>query len=240
MTRHAVRILSLALVALVVATSLSSPAAAAPVRAPTADQPAGLARALQATVYLYAPVDGDPNTIFVGAGTILSPSGYIVTYYSLLYDDNGQPHNQAKEVAVGLNDPQDPTALPTMTYWAQVVSSDPDLDVAILKISGPYQSGASLPADLGLVPMALGDSSSMRAGDPIFVLGYGSTTTQTPAGATQGTLLGQDGSGNGAFFTTDVSVAYGNHGGPVLDAQGQMIGIHAGFQTTLHPACAAA
>ena len=180
---------------------------------------------MQATVFLYAPVDGDPNSVFVGAGTILTPDGYILTNYGLLFDQNGQPHNQAKEIAVGLNSPQDPTATPNMAYWAQFVKSDQAQQFAELRISRPFQAGASLPNDLGLVTMPLGDSDALRAGDKIEVLGYGSGDSPVPVAATAGTILAQQGRGDSLYYTIDAAVNDGDLGGPVVNVQGQMIGM---------------
>jgi hypothetical protein len=229
MARPLIRSLSSALLAIILMTGPAKPAAAAAGAAPLGASPdpaaSDLTRALQATVYLAAPVDGDSNSIYVGAGAILSSSGYILTNYSLLFDQNGQPHNQAKEVEVGLNNPQDPTASPSMAYWAEFVKADQNQQFAIFKISSPFQTDGSLPGDLGLVTMSLGDSNSVHAGDSIQVLGYGDGDAPVPVGAAQGTILGQSGSGAAAFFTTDVAVGDGQLGGPVIDTLGQMIGL---------------
>lgn len=229
MARFIIRSLSSALLAIVLMASLAAPGAVPARAAPPGTSPApaasDLARVLQATVYLASPVDTDSNSIYVGAGAILSSSGYILTNYGLLFDQDGQPHNQAKEVEVGLNNAQDPTASPSMAYWATFVKADQDQQFAIFKISRPFQTGGSLPADLGLVTMSLGDSTSVHTGDNIQVLGYGNGDAPVPVSATPGTILGQAGSGAAAFFTTDVAVGDGQLGGPVINTLGQMIGL---------------
>lgn len=101
---------------------------------------------------------------------------------------------------------------------ATVMARSQDLDLALLRI----------PAD-DLSPITVGDSTRLRVGELVFAIGHpwGQPWVVT-AGIVSG--LGEAEARNGqpiAFIRSDVRLAPGNSGGPLLDARGQVIGINA-------------
>ena len=77
----------------------------------------------------------------------------------------------------------DPRRLPVPTYLARVLAVDPDLDLAVLKITDYVNSRQPLPEGLTVVDAAAGDSDSVEALDSVVVIGYpgigGDTVTAT-------------------------------------------------------------
>ena len=96
----------------------------------------------------------------------------------------------------------------------EVIFADEENDVAVIKI---------LADNLPIVKM--GDSSKIRAGDPVFAIGapYGLDNTVT-AGVISNKL--RDVSKPMGYIQTDVSINPGNSGGPLFNDDGQVIGIN--------------
>jgi hypothetical protein len=97
-------------------------------------------------------------------------------------------------------------------------------DVAVLKV-----------AAAGLPVLRLGDSDQVRVGDPVLILGFPgvvlqhellSRATRTEASVTSGEIsaLRQDAEGH-PVLQTDAAVSWGNSGGPMVNARGEVIGI---------------
>ncbi len=103
------------------------------------------------------------------------------------------------------------------------------MDVAIIKVNVDY----SLPT------IRLGDSETVQVGEPLVVIGYPGIVSQAQSSGnslesleptiTQGTVSAlkpaQTSQGQITFIQTDASIHHGNSGGPVIDAQGNVIGI---------------
>ncbi len=120
----------------------------------------------------------------------------------------------------------DDRRVPVPTYVAQMVSGNPTLDVAVVKIVGTLK-GQRVPATLPLVPITLADSEAVRVRNFVGVIGYpgvgGPTLTYT-----EGQIAGfedQDGDGVIDSFKTTAEIAGGNSGGLAVDAKGHQIGI---------------
>jgi len=136
-----------------------------------------------------------------GSGVIVDPQGYIVT--------NSHVVHAAAEIEVALNDGR---VLP-----ARIVGADAATDVAVLKIS----------AD-GLIAAPWGDSEESEVGALVWAVGspfglQSSITLGIISAKHRGNLAGdvyQD------FLQTDAAVNPGNSGGPLVDAQGRVIGIN--------------
>ncbi|MDX3906870.1 MAG: DegQ family serine endoprotease [Pigmentiphaga sp.] len=135
-----------------------------------------------------------------GSGFIVSPDGVILT--------NAHVVKGAKEVTVKLTDRRE--------FRAKVLGSDPQTDVAVLKI------------DAGNLPVVtIGNPNSLRVGEWVLAIGspYGLESTVT-AGvvSAKGRSLPNDGSV--PFIQTDVAVNPGNSGGPLFNARGEVVGIN--------------
>jgi serine protease DegQ len=137
----------------------------------------------------------------LGSGVIISSSGYILT--------NNHVVDGADAIEVVLND--------TRRANAKVIGTDPDTDLAILKI------------ELDKLPViVLGDSDSLQVGDPVLAIGnpfgVGQTVTSGIVSALGRNQLGINTFEN--FIQTDAAINPGNSGGALVDTQGHLMGIN--------------
>ncbi len=137
-----------------------------------------------------------------GSGVIVDQAGYIITNYHVV--------DRASDVLVELSDGE--------TQRAQIVGTDPATDVAVLKI------GAS-----NLTAAPWGKSAEMEVGDPVLAIGspFGLARTVTAGilSATGRHAVIQHTSYRD-FLQTDAAVNPGNSGGPLVNMQGQIVGIN--------------
>ena len=159
-----------------------------------------------------APFDGVPDTMVgqsayesVGSGVIIDPAGFVVT--------NNHVIAGASNVLVSLASQPD-VFLPTKTILASAAS-----DLALLQIT----SGGTFPS------ARLGDSSQMRVGDWVLAVGYpfGLELTVT-AGIVGGRHVDLAIAGRPflGLLQTDAPINKGSSGGPLVDLNGQIIGIN--------------
>ena len=106
------------------------------------------------------------------------------------------------------------------TYKARVVGSDASTDLAVLKVDAP----ASL-----LVPLTLGDSSTLAVGDGVVAIGSPFGLEETVTSGIVSALHRQITSPNNFAIDdsiqTDAAINHGNSGGPLLTMQGRVIGV---------------
>ncbi|MEO7985870.1 MAG: Do family serine endopeptidase [Gemmatimonadales bacterium] len=143
-----------------------------------------------------------------GSGFIVSADGYILT--------NNHVVEGAEQVTVRLLDRRE--------FKAKVVGTDPNTDVAVVKIDAK-----------NLPPVALGNSDDARVGEWVLAignpLGEGLTFTVTSGivSAKGRALNGLPGRGQGSiqdFIQTDAAINPGNSGGPLVSVRGEVIGIN--------------
>ncbi|OYY89374.1 MAG: 2-alkenal reductase, partial [Polaromonas sp. 28-63-22] len=137
----------------------------------------------------------------LGSGVIISTTGYILT--------NNHVVEGADQIEVILND--------TRKAKARVIGTDPDTDLAILKI------------DLDKLPaIVLGDSDTLQVGDPVLAIGnpfgVGQTVTSGIVSALGRNQLGINTFEN--FIQTDAAINPGNSGGALVDVNGNLMGIN--------------
>ena len=137
----------------------------------------------------------------LGSGVIMSEQGHILTNHHVIQG--------ADAIQVVLQDGR--------TAQAKVVGSDPDTDVAVLKI------------DLKKLPtITLGHSDILRVGDVVLAIGnpfgVGQTVTMGIVSATGRNRLGINTFEN--FIQTDAAINPGNSGGALIDAEGHLVGIN--------------
>ncbi|HEX3535395.1 MAG TPA: Do family serine endopeptidase [Stellaceae bacterium] len=142
------------------------------------------------------------ETQATGSGVIIDTAqGYILT--------NGHVVENATSIEVTTKDNR---RLP-----ARLIGRDPETDVAVLKISGE-----------NLVAVPLGDSDRLQVGDFVLAIGnpfgLGQTVTSGIVSALGRSGLGIEGYED--FIQTDASINPGNSGGPLVNLQGQMVGIN--------------
>jgi S1-C subfamily serine protease len=146
-----------------------------------------------------------------GSGFLIDTEGHIVTNNHVVEDSN------KVEVKLGSSE---------TTYEADVVGTDLATDVALLKIDAPAGS---------LHPLALGDSSKVRVGDPVVAIGnpFGLDRTVTAGivSALQRQIQAPDGFSISHVIQTDAAINPGNSGGPLIDSSGRVIGINSQIQT---------
>ena len=137
----------------------------------------------------------------LGSGVIISPEGYILT--------NNHVVKGADEIEVTLSD--------SRNARATVVGTDPDTDLAVLKITLD-----KLPA------IVLGDSDHLAVGDQVLAIGnpfgVGQTVTSGIVSALERSQLGINTFEN--FIQTDAAINPGNSGGALVDVSGNLIGIN--------------
>ncbi len=137
----------------------------------------------------------------LGSGVIISSNGYILT--------NNHVISGADRIEVALSDGRSTTA--------KIIGSDPDTDLAVLKI------------DMDKLPaIVLGHSKRLRVGDIVLAIGnpfgVGQTVTSGIVSATGRNRLGINTYEN--FIQTDAAINPGNSGGALITANGNLVGIN--------------
>ncbi|MFI5308685.1 MAG: trypsin-like peptidase domain-containing protein [Polyangiales bacterium] len=142
----------------------------------------------------------------VGTGVIVDPRGYILTNNHVVAD--------ADEIKVALKDDRE--------LEAQVVGTDPKTDVAIIKVKLDGLKGEPLQA------AALGDSDKLEVGEWVMAVGSPFGLTQTvSAGIVSAVGRGHVGIADYEdFIQTDAAINPGNSGGPLVNMNGQVVGIN--------------
>ncbi|MFH1360021.1 MAG: S1C family serine protease [Candidatus Omnitrophota bacterium] len=139
-----------------------------------------------------------------GAGVIIDPRGLIVTNHHIV--------SEANKIAIILNDKQ--------VVSGQVVWSVPEKDVAIVRIDPPYPLRA----------IAFADSQGLRLKDEVVTVGNSPVLKQTISGG-KVIGLGTNASSNSRGQRTndmlqlDINLYKGDSGGPVLNREGQLVGL---------------
>jgi S1-C subfamily serine protease len=112
------------------------------------------------------------------------------------------------------------------TYQAEVIGSDASTDVALLKVDAP----ASL-----LTPLSFGDSDRVAVGDQVVAIGspFGleGTVTSGIVSALHRQMTSPNNFTIDDSIQTDAAINHGNSGGPLLDAQGRVIGVTAQIES---------
>ncbi|MEI7038193.1 DegQ family serine endoprotease [Fulvimonas yonginensis] len=138
----------------------------------------------------------------LGSGFVISSDGYILT--------NNHVVEGADAVTVRLQDRR--------TLTAKVVGTDPNYDIALLKVDAK-----------GLPSVTIGDSRALKPGQWVLAIGspFGLdyTVTQGIVSAV-GRNLGSGDQPYTSFIQTDVPINRGNSGGPLFNLQGQVVGIN--------------
>jgi S1-C subfamily serine protease len=204
------------------AAATSAPPTAAPVAAARPDgRDPGLVRALNGAVRVLVPVG--QNQASTGSGTVVTPRGHILTNHHVVSDNQGRLINGGSGIIIAVPPEEGAPAQPK--FRARVVDSDARLDFALLRIVSMHPSGA-LPPDLGLTPVPIGDSDTVRIGDPLTIVGYpglGGAGVTVTRGIQSGVQTFPD--EPGPYFKTDTEINPGNSGGTTINAAGELVGV---------------
>jgi serine protease Do len=150
--------------------------------------------------------DAVTETRVQSSGFFVDPSGIILTNRHVIAD--------ASDIIVTLHD--------STKLRASVVAVDTTDDIALLKAN----AGSAVPF------LRFGDSDHLRPGDPVFIignpLGLGSTVT---AGIVSAVDRNTQDSEAASFIQIDAALNVGNSGGPVLDAEGHVVGVSTALAT---------
>src|SRR6202522_829636 len=149
--------------------------------------------------------DGAIRERSLGSGVIVDPKGYIVT--------NRHVVEKADRIRVRLQDEP-----PGVQHDAKVIGEDQETDLAVIKID----------LDRGIPSSKMGNSDSMQVGDWVLAIGspFGQVGTVT-AGIVS--AKGRDivpGKQFQTFIQTDAAINPGNSGGPLVNMDGEVIGIN--------------
>jgi len=140
----------------------------------------------------------------LGSGVIVDPRGYILT--------NEHVVARASRISVTLADER--------SYPAKIVGTDPDHDLAVIRV----EAKESLPA------IETGDSDHLLIGERVIAIGnpFGLTHSVTTGvvSATRRSIRTGRGRSYYDFIQTDAAINPGNSGGPLLDIAGRMIGVN--------------
>ncbi len=144
----------------------------------------------------------------LGSGIIIDPKGYIITNYHVA--------GGAAELKVSMSDGSQ--------YPAKLVGGDPKTDLAVIQIS---PKGA-------LSHLRFGDSDKLEVGEWVIAIGAPRALENT---VTQGIISAKhrrgvtDPGGYQDFLQTDAPINPGNSGGPLLNLQGEIVGVNAAIAT---------
>jgi len=146
----------------------------------------------------------------VGSGFVFDKKGHIITNAHVVKD--------AKKVVI--------TFLDGRSYNAEIIGIDEYTDIAVVKVNTDLSS---------LEPVSLGDSSSLKVGEPIAAIGnpFGLSGSMTSGIVSQlGRLLPTDNQYSiPDVIQTDAAINPGNSGGPLLNMMGGVIGINTAIQS---------
>ncbi|MBF0210460.1 MAG: trypsin-like peptidase domain-containing protein [Desulfamplus sp.] len=141
----------------------------------------------------------------IGSGIIITSNGYILTCYHI--------------VARASNITITPFGSSINRYQAQVIATDESLNLAILKVNAP----------IPLIPATFGDSSLMEVGDSVLAIGnpfgleqsvtHGIISDNRRDVVIQGSIIKD-------MIQTDVPINRGSSGGPLINLNGEVVGIN--------------
>jgi S1-C subfamily serine protease len=144
-----------------------------------------------------------------GSGVIIDKEGHILTNYHVVAN--------AQQIQVALSD--------ETTGTAELVGSDSATDLAIIKVDLPAET---------LSPATLGDSDAIRVGESVIAIGnpFGleGTVTEGIVSGLDRTLSQSGQRPIRELIQTDAAINPGNSGGPLVNSQGEVIGINSALE----------
>jgi len=171
----------------------------------------GVVQVTSTSVVSNNPFLGPQEQQAQGSGFVIDKDGHVVTNYHVI--------EGAKKVQVSFsdNDQRDAT----------VVGADPSTDIAVLKIQGSWARS--------LTPLSLGDSRNVKVGDAVVAIGnpFGLERTVTAGivSALQRQITAPNNFQIDEVIQTDAAINHGNSGGPLLNADGDVIGVNAQIES---------
>src|SRR5918994_185575 len=140
----------------------------------------------------------------IGAGVIWDPDGLVITNHHVVAGGR-------RSVTVALHDGR--------TFDAKMVKSSGSLDLALLRLSGE---------DTNLPAAPIGDSDALRVGELVYAIGHPwGSVGAVSAGIVGGVGVIRGRGTSARYVRSDVTLAPGNSGGPLLNARGEVVAINA-------------
>jgi putative serine protease PepD len=143
-----------------------------------------------------------------GTGIVLNDEGLILT--------NDHVVGGATSIQIGVG-----TGSSKVTSAAKLVGEEANSDLALIKVD---------PSGLGLKPLKLASPGSVHIGDQVYAIGspYGleETLTKGIVSALQREIQAPNGAKIGNVIQTDAALNPGNSGGPLIDSEGQVVGVN--------------
>jgi putative serine protease PepD len=153
-----------------------------------------------------SPIPGGGAQQAQGSGWVYDSDGHIVT--------NDHVVDGATSIKVRFWDGK--------TYSATVVGTDKSTDLAVIKVDAPSSE---------LYPLEVGDSTQLQVGDGVVAIGspFGleETVTSGIVSALHRAIQGMTNFTINDSIQTDAAINHGNSGGPLLNTQGQVVGVNA-------------
>ena len=154
---------------------------------------------------------GEGSGTATGSGFLIDKDGHMVT--------NNHVVEGAQEITVTLGDSD-------TSYNADIVGTDPSTDLALLKVDAPSDS---------MEPLAIGDSDGVKVGDPVVAIGnpFGLDRTVTTGivSALQREIQSTTDYSISNVIQTDAAINPGNSGGPLINTEGEVIGVNSQIAT---------
>jgi len=146
----------------------------------------------------------------LGSGFVIDKAGHIVTNYHVV--------EGARKVEVSFSNNE--------SVKARIVGTDPSSDLAVLQVKVNSRA---------LTPLSLGDSDAVRVGDSVVAIGnpFGLDRTVTAGivSALQRQITSPNEYAIDHVIQTDAPINHGNSGGPLLNAEGQVVGVNSQIET---------
>jgi S1-C subfamily serine protease len=176
-------------------------------------------------VQITSKVSTVDNSIIINGQPLSSQSTRLGSGF--VYDKEGRiiTNNHVVEGSSTVN----VTFIDGNTYTAKVVGTDPDNDIAVIKIIDNF-------SDETLVPLQLGNSSTLQVGQQVIAIGnpFGLSDSMTTGIVSAiGRLLPNENVGYSIpdIIQVDAAINPGNSGGPLLNLQGEVVGMNTAIST---------
>ncbi|MFK7769195.1 MAG: trypsin-like peptidase domain-containing protein [Mariniblastus sp.] len=168
---------------------------------------------------------GGMTSAWTGSGTIVHPQGIILTNCHVANPRAmGMSSPPADRLGISLTESSDRP--PALSYFAEVVAYNADLDLAVCRITHDVKGRPV--KRLNLPSVSIGDSDDLDLGDKISIFGYpgiGGETVTFTSGNVAGFSSEKGVRAPRAWIKTDATIAGGNSGGTSVNKHGQLIGV---------------
>ena len=168
---------------------------------------------------------GGMTSAWTGSGTIVHPQGIILTNCHVANPRAmGMSSPPADRLGISITDRSD--RAPALSYFAEVVNYNADLDLAVIRITHDVKGRPV--RRLNLPSVALGDSDTLELGDRLSIFGYpgiGGETVTFTSGNVSGFSQERGVNASRAWVKTDATIAGGNSGGTGVNEDGRLVGV---------------